>query len=75
MMRDSYSAVQPRIIRIRNAPAYLGMDRNRFNSKVRPYFTEVPIGKQGIGFEWLNSSRSDRSPSVMSGAANDEQAL
>ena len=44
---------QPRIIRFRDAPRYLGMDRNRFNSEVRPYLTEFPIGKQGIGFDRL----------------------
>ena len=43
----------PRIIRFRDAPRYLGMDRNRFNAEVRPYITEVPIGKQGIGFDRL----------------------
>ena len=45
--------IQPRIIRFRDAPFYLGMDRNRFNSEVRPYLTEVPIGTQGIGFDRL----------------------
>ena len=43
----------PRIIRFRDAPAYLGMDRNRFNAAVRPYLTELPIGAQGIGFDRL----------------------
>ena len=43
----------PRIIRFRDAPYYLGMDRNRFNAEVRPYLTEVPIGKQGVGFDRL----------------------
>jgi hypothetical protein len=47
------SVVQPRIIRFRDAPLYLGMDRNRFNDEVRPHVTEVPIGKQGIGFDRL----------------------
>lgn len=40
----------PRIVRIRDAPSYLGMDRNRFCREVRPFLTEFPIGKQGIGF-------------------------
>ncbi len=44
---------QPRIIRLRDAPAYLGMDRNRFNAEVRPILTEIPIGVQGIGFDRL----------------------
>jgi hypothetical protein len=43
----------PRIVRFRDAPAYLGMDRNRFNAEVRPCLTEVPIGAQGIGFDRL----------------------
>jgi len=43
----------PRIIRHRDAPSYLGMDRNRFNAEVRPNLTEIPIGKQGIGFDRL----------------------
>ncbi len=43
----------PRIVRFRDAPRYLGMDRNRFNAEVRPYVTEVPIGKQGVGFDRL----------------------
>src|SRR5262249_10167943 len=46
-------AMQPRIVRFRDAPFYLGMDRGRFNAEVRPYLTEIPIGKQGIGFDRL----------------------
>ena len=45
--------LQPRVIRFRDAPYYLGMDRNRFNAEVRPYLTEVPIGTQGKGFDRL----------------------
>ena len=49
------TAVQllPRIIRLRDAPSYLGMDRNRFNNEVRPKITEIPIGEQGIAFDRL----------------------
>lgn len=46
-------ALQPRIVRFRDAPSYLGMDRNRFNAEVRPHLTEIPIGIQGIGFDRL----------------------
>jgi hypothetical protein len=45
--------LQPRIIRFRDAPRYLGMDRNRFNAEVRQHLTEIPIGIQGIGFDRL----------------------
>ena len=46
--------IQPRLIRLRDAPRYLGMDPNRFNAEVRPYLLEIPIGKQGIGFDRLD---------------------
>ena len=41
-------AILPRFIRLRDAPFYLGMDRNRFNRDVRPYVEEISIGKQGV---------------------------
>ena len=43
----------PRLVRLRDAPAYLGMDRNRFNAEVRPHLTNIPIGRQGIAFDRL----------------------
>ena len=43
----------PRLVRLRDAPAYLGMDRNRFNRVVRPHLTNIPIGRQGIAFDRL----------------------
>lgn len=46
--------ILPRIIRLRDAHHYLGMDPNRFNAEVRPYLTEIPIGTQGIGFDRLD---------------------
>ena len=46
--------ILPRLIRLRDAPAYLGMDRNRFNQTVRPCLTEIPIGEQGIAFDRLD---------------------
>ncbi len=46
--------ILPRIIRLRDASHYLGMDPNRFNEEVRPYLVEIPIGKQGIGFDRLD---------------------
>lgn len=45
--------ITPRLIRLRDAPDYLGMDKNRFNREVRPDLTEIPIGKQGIAFDRL----------------------
>jgi hypothetical protein len=43
----------PRLVRLRDAPFYLGMDRNRFVKEVRPYLTAIPIGKQGVAFDRL----------------------
>jgi len=43
----------PRLVRFRDAPTYLGMDRNRFNREVRPCLTNIPIGQQGIAFDRL----------------------
>ena len=51
--RSNQNPPPPRILRYRDAPSYLGMDRNRFNAEVRPFLTEVPIGAQGIGFDRL----------------------
>ena len=43
----------PRLIRLRDAAYYLGMDRNRFNAEVRQFLTNIPIGRQGIAFDRL----------------------
>lgn len=55
MSRNEALVVQvlPRFIRLRDAPAYLGMDRNKFNQMVRPYVTEIPLGQQAIAFDRL----------------------
>ena len=45
--------ILPRLLRLRDAPAYLGMDRNRFSNEVRPFVTTIPVGKQGIAFDRL----------------------
>ncbi|MEE9267683.1 MAG: hypothetical protein V3V86_13245, partial [Gammaproteobacteria bacterium] len=44
----------PRFVRLRDAPDYLGMDRNRFDRLVRPNLVVIPIGKQGIAFDRLD---------------------
>jgi predicted DNA-binding transcriptional regulator AlpA len=48
---ETSTNIIPRIIRIRDAPFYLGMDKNRFNKEVRPSLTEIKIGTQGIAFD------------------------
>jgi hypothetical protein len=84
-MQDSTSPpsrLLPRLIRIRDAPFYLGMDRNRFNAEVRPFLTEIPIGDQGIAFDRLDldawaddyKSRNGR-PGRMQGQSQCEKSL
>ncbi len=54
----------PRFIRLRDAPSYLGMDKNRFNREVRPLLSAIPIGTQGVAFDrldldtWANDYKS-----------------
>lgn len=53
-LRLSEGNMQPRVIRLRDAPDYLGMDLNRFNKEVRPHIEEFSVGIQGIGFDRLD---------------------
>ena len=46
--------ILPRLIRLRDAPDYVGMDRHRFNHEVRPNLKEIPIGTQGVAFDRLD---------------------
>jgi hypothetical protein len=46
--------IMPRFIRLRDAPAYLGMDKNRFNEAVRPHFVAIPIGNHGVAFDRID---------------------
>lgn len=46
--------ILPRLIRLRDAPSYVGMDRHRFNDEVRPALIEIPIGNQGVAFDRLD---------------------
>lgn len=50
---ESSHVILPRLLRFRDAPQYLGMDRNKFNADVRLYLTEIPLGKQAIAFDRL----------------------
>ncbi|MCP4473466.1 MAG: hypothetical protein GY821_02630 [Gammaproteobacteria bacterium] len=43
-----------RLIRLRDAPAYLGIDKHSFNKKVRPAVKAIPIGKSSFAFDRLD---------------------
>ena len=49
----SLCSAQPRLIRLREAPNFFGMDKNRFNRELRPRLTEIRIGTQGVAFDRL----------------------
>ena len=40
----------PGIVRLRDAPYYLGMNKTYFRDQVQPYLTRIRIDKKGIGF-------------------------
>jgi hypothetical protein len=52
-LRENRAVIVPRLIRLRDAPRYLGMDKNRFNREVRRFLTEIRIGTQGVAFDRL----------------------
>ena len=49
--------IVPRVLRLKDAPHYLGMDVHRFNTDVRPAVPEFRIGNQGIAFDRLDLDR------------------
>jgi hypothetical protein len=40
----------PGIVRLRDAPHYLGMNKTYFRDQVQPFLTRIRIDKKGIGF-------------------------
>ena len=46
--------ILPRLIRLKDASKYLGMDKNRFNKEVRPFVPEIRISVQGVGFDRID---------------------
>lgn len=48
-----FATVLPRLVRMRDAPSFFAMDRSRFNRDIRPYLTEIHIGRQGRAFDRL----------------------
>ena len=41
----------PGVIRIRDAPFYLGMNKNIFRKEISPFLTKFPIGGVGVGVD------------------------
>lgn len=51
MGSDTEITLQPRVVRVGQAPRYLGMCKDEFARAIRPFLTEVKIGTQGKGFD------------------------
>lgn len=43
-----------RLIRHRDAPAYLGMNKNKFRLEVKPYLVVIPLGKRAVAYDRLD---------------------
>ena len=46
--------IQPRVIRLKDAPAYLGVNMNYFNKHIRPHLPEIRYSVQMVGFDRLD---------------------
>lgn len=44
----------PRVLRAKDAPAYLGMDRNKFNKIVKPKLVSVKFGSHSVAYDRLD---------------------
>ena len=44
----------PRVLRAKDAHAYLGMDRNKFNKIVKPYLVSVKFGPHSVAYDRLD---------------------
>lgn len=44
----------PRFIRAKDAPGYLGMDRNKFAKDVKPYLTVIQLSTQAVAYDRLD---------------------
>jgi hypothetical protein len=78
--RATLAPFLPRIIRLRDAPSYLGMDKNRFCREVRPLLSAIPIGTQGVAFDrldldtWADGSQWSLKPLYNAASASNRPA-
>jgi predicted DNA-binding transcriptional regulator AlpA len=49
--------IQPRVIRLKDIPEYLGINLNYFNKHIRPHIPEIRYGPQMVGFDRLDLDR------------------
>lgn len=80
-MNDTQN-ITPRLIRLKNAPKYVGATKNVFNKTIRPYLTTIRIGRRGIAFDrleidaWIeqNKGRGGKRPNNGGNSLWDENA-
>src|SRR5439155_26015012 len=60
-------ALQPRLIRYRDAPSYCGVGRRVFDRYIRPWLIVIRIGKVGIAFDRLDLDASIEQHKLCSG--------
>ena len=46
--------MEQRLIRLKDAPKYLAMNKNWFNQEVRPHIPEMRLSKQAVAFDKLD---------------------
>jgi len=51
MSRKKELSFTPRVLRQKDAPAYLGMSERIFNKDIRPHLIEIRIGGRGVGYD------------------------
>lgn len=44
----------PKVLRLKDAPSYLGVDKNKFNDSIRPHLKEVKVGIRSVGYDRLD---------------------
>ncbi len=66
--------ILPRVIRASDAPAYLGIDKNKFNKIVKPSLVAVHLGEHSIGYDRLDLDRWWEDYKCRYGRSNAEQS-
>lgn len=50
----SSPALTPRVIRLKDAPFYLGVKKDYFNQNIRPYLPVIDFGSRTVAFDRLD---------------------
>ena len=67
--------VEPRVIRHKDAPTYLGVNVNYFNRNIRPDLLEIQFGPQMIGYDKIDLDRWLDDYKVSNGRSGDTKEV